>query len=63
MAVLDGCESKFKTPQPEDMTCPKCGKTVEVFTLNGRISEDVKCDCGYIFEHQQPDSPKVERKS
>ncbi len=44
MAVLDGCESKFRTPEPEDMVCPKCGRTVEVFTLKGRITEDTPCE-------------------
>lgn len=63
MAVLDGCESKFRTPQPEDMKCPKCGNIVEVFTMNGKITEDTTCDCGYVFEHQQVDPLKVERKS
>lgn len=62
MAVLDGCESKFRTPEPEDMVCPKCVRTVEVFTLKGRITEDTPCECGYVFEHQQLDSPKVEKK-
>lgn len=62
MAVLDGCEAKFRTPVPEDRTCPQCGKEVEVFAVNGRITEDVKCECGYVFEAQPADSPKVEKK-
>lgn len=49
MAVLDGCESKYRTPVPEERTCPKCGKIVEVFTVRGRIMEDAKCPCGYVF--------------
>ena len=46
MAVLDGCESKYRTPVPEERTCPKCGKIVEVFTVRGRIMEDAKGPCG-----------------
>lgn len=61
MAVLDGCEAKFRTPVPEDRVCPKCGKEVEVFTVQGKITEEVKCECGYVFEAQPVDSPKVEK--
>lgn len=32
MAVMEGCESQYRTPVPEDRTCPVCGKEVEVFT-------------------------------
>ena len=62
MAVLDGCESKFRTPEPEERVCPKCGKAGEGFTIRGKVIEEVKCDCGYVFEAQEPDSPKVEKK-
>ena len=62
MAVLDGCEAKFRTAVPEDRTCPKCGKEVEVFTIKGRITEDVVCDCGYVFKAEETPSPMVEKK-
>ncbi len=62
MAVLDGCETKFRTPVSEERVCPKCGKEVEVFTIKGRIVEDAKCSCGYVFEAQEADSPMVEKK-
>ena len=39
MAVLDGCESAFKTPVPEERTCPQCGREIEVFTVKGRVVE------------------------
>ena len=44
MAILDGCESKFKTPQPEDMTCPKCGSSSIRYGAVGtqRIVEELK---------------------
>ncbi|MCD8154166.1 MAG: hypothetical protein LUF78_05700 [Clostridiales bacterium] len=62
MAVLQGCESKFRTAEPVDRVCPKCGQEVEVFELNGRVVEDAACECGYVFEAEEKDSPKVERK-
>lgn len=61
MAVLDGCESKYRTPVPEERTCPKCGKIVEVFTVRGRIMEDAKCPCGYVFQ-QKNQIPLLWRK-
>ncbi len=56
MAFMDGCESKYRTPVPEDRVCPVCGKEVEVFTNRGRIVEDAVCPCGYVFkaEEQEP---------
>lgn len=62
MAVLDGCESQYRTPVPEDRICPKCGKEVEVFTNRGRIVEDAKCSCGYVFKAEDIDSIVVEKK-
>lgn len=62
MSVMDGCEAKYRTPKPVDKTCPKCGKTVEVFENRGRIVEDVTCECGYVFHAEDPDPIKVERK-
>lgn len=62
MAVLDGCESKYRTPVPKERTCPKCGKIVEVFTVRGRIMEDAKCPCGYVFSAEEPDTLVVEKK-
>ena len=49
MAVLEGCEAKYKTPVLEERKCPECGEDVEVFTVNGKITEDSACDCGYVF--------------
>lgn len=62
MAVMDGCESKHRTPTPEDRVCPKCGKEVEVFTTHGRIVQDTTCDCGYVFQAEEAQPLKVERK-
>lgn len=50
MAVLDGCESQHRTPISEDRICPVCGKEVEVFTVRGKIREDVSCECGYVLK-------------
>ena len=35
MAVMDGCEAKYKTPVPEDRICPKCGKHHEFEEMDG----------------------------
>lgn len=61
MAVIDGCESKYRTPIPEDRTCPKCGKEVEVFTVRGKITEETTCECGYVFKPEEVQPLKVER--
>ena len=50
MAVLDGCDSKYRTPVSEDRICPKCGEEVEVFTVRGRVVEETSCSCGYVFQ-------------
>ncbi len=62
MSVMDGCESKYRTPVLEDRVCPQCGKEVEVTTVRGKITEDVQCACGYVFKAEEVDSLKVERK-
>ncbi|MDO4338309.1 MAG: hypothetical protein Q4C91_09510 [Eubacteriales bacterium] len=62
MAVMDGCESKYRTPVPEERTCPVCGKEVEVFTNRGRITEETTCSCGYVFQPEEATPLKVERK-
>ena len=63
MAVLDGCESKNKTPVLEERTCPQCGEPIEVFTVRGRIKEDAKCDCGYVIKAEEQYDPRaLERK-
>ncbi|MDO5134861.1 MAG: hypothetical protein Q4D55_02305 [Eubacteriales bacterium] len=62
MAILEGCESKYRTPVPEDRICPQCKKPVEVFTSRGRIVEDSVCECGYVFHAEEADSIVVEKK-
>ena len=62
MAVLDGCESAFKTPIPEEHICPQCGKEIEVFTVKGRVVEDTACECGYVIKADEPDSPMTKKK-
>lgn len=61
MAAMDGCESKYRTPVPEEKICPKCGKEVEVFTSRGRITEEATCECGYVFQAEEIQPLKVER--
>ena len=53
MALMDGCESKHKTPTLEERVCPTCGASVEVFTRRGRVIEDTACECGYVFKAEE----------
>ena len=53
MAIMDGCESKHKTPTLEERVCPTCGASVEVFTRRGRVMEDTACECGYVFKAEE----------
>lgn len=62
MAVLNGCEAKYRTPVPEERVCPKCGKEVEVFTVRGKIFEETKCDCGYVFEAEVEEVPAADEE-
>lgn len=62
MAVMDGCESKYRTPVLEDRVCPVCGREVEVTTNQGKIVEDAACPCGYVFKAEEISSLKVEKK-
>lgn len=52
--VAFGCEDKNKTPVLEERICPVCGEEVEVFTSRGRITEDAVCECGYVFQAEEP---------
>ncbi len=54
MMVAFGCEDKNRTPIPEDRICPECGREVEVFVSRGRILEDSACECGYVFQAEEP---------
>ena len=62
MAVLDGCESKYRTPVSEDRICPKCGEEVEVFTVRGRVVEETSCSCGYVFKAEEVEPLKTEKE-
>lgn len=62
MAILEGCEGKYRTPVPEERVCPVCGREVEVFASQGRIVEDTTCECGYVFQAEEVPSLTVERK-
>ena len=61
-AVLDGCESKYRTPVSEDRICPKCGEEVEVFTVRGRVVEETSCSCGYVFQAEEVEPLKTEKE-
>lgn len=59
MSILGGCEAKNRTPVLEERVCPDCGKTVEVFTVRGRLIDDFTCQCGHVFPHEEQIIPKV----
>lgn len=61
MAIMDGCESKYRTPVMEERVCPECGKEVEVFTNGGRIVENAQCSCGHVFQAENVEPLKVVR--
>jgi len=61
MAVMDGCESKYRTPVLEERVCPQCGKEVEVFTNRGKIVEEAVCSCGHVFPAEEVEPLKVTR--
>ena len=49
-----GCQSKYRTPVPEERSCPVCGAAVEVFARAGRIAESAVCpQCGHVFAAQE----------
>lgn len=62
MSIMDGCESKHRTPVLEERICPDCGNEVEVFTVRGRILEKAVCTCGYTFEPEEILPLKTEQK-
>lgn len=52
MSVLEGCRGVSSAPFVEKRQCPKCGRNVEVYTVHGRVKEDVKCSCGFTFHSE-----------
>ena len=60
--IAFGCEDKNRSPIIEDRVCPKCGRDIEVFLLEGRIMEDAVCECGYVIEAQEPILKVTDRK-
>ncbi len=47
MAILDGCQEGKKTPVLREISCPKCGETVEIFLKDGKTVADAECPgCG-----------------
>lgn len=50
MAVMDGCESKKRTPVLKEIKCPQCGEDIEVFLRDSFVVEDATCpECGHVI--------------
>lgn len=48
MSVLSGCHAARNMVTIEEITCPRCGKPVEVFIRDGRQAVDAVCEhCGF----------------
>ena len=60
--TIDGCEARHATPVLEEKVCPECGEIVEVFTRKGRIVTGSTCDCGYVFNEEEPVFTRARRK-
>ena len=55
--LIRGCQEGKGTPRLEEVRCPVCGETVEVFVkMGGNIGQtgtlvaDEICACGYVLE-------------
>ena len=54
--LINGCQEGKGTPRLTEVTCPKCGQTVEVFVLmggpigkTGTLASDETCDSGHVL--------------
>lgn len=51
MAVLNGCHDTRNMVNIKEIKCPQCSEAIEVFTKDGIVSGDAKCDeCGFVIE-------------
>jgi ribosomal protein S27E len=51
MSVMNGCRDSNNTPIMREVPCPVCKETLEVFTKDSRVVQDVKCDkCGHVIK-------------
>jgi predicted RNA-binding Zn-ribbon protein involved in translation (DUF1610 family) len=63
MAVMDGCESKNRTPILKEIPCPRCGETMEIYTVKSRMIEDAQCDCGYVLKAEDYNTAGQKKKA
>ena len=43
--LMESCQGKPRTPTLHEKTCPRCGNTIEIFS----IDTEVACDqCGFV---------------
>ncbi len=47
---MDGCQEARNAITIEEVPCPRCGESVEVFIKDGFLAADAKCDsCGHVM--------------
>lgn len=43
--IFEGCMAKPRTPTIHEKTCPQCGNTIELFSIDTQVA----CDhCGFV---------------
>ena len=43
--IMDGCQSRSRTPTLHEKTCPQCGNVIEIFSVDSSVT----CEkCGFI---------------
>lgn len=47
---MDGCQEARNAITITEVSCPKCGTSVEVFIRDGSLAADAICDtCGHVI--------------
>ena len=43
--IFEGCQGKPRTPTIEEKRCPRCGNTLEIFSIDTEVTCEV---CGFV---------------
>lgn len=47
---MDGCQEARYAVTIDEMPCPQCGESVEIFIRDGVLAVDAVCDaCGHVI--------------